>query len=157
MCRSEPNTIVATLKTKCGSGLAPDGGVSVSTCIDWSTAIGGKPPPTLAGLFSRRWLFPQVNPAFQRKPIDLRQFFGGEAQVLQRPDVFNNLLRAARADQRAGHPWVTQGPGQGQLGQALATTLGDFIERTHVSDVGVGQVLGLQRTATGAIHPRIGR
>lgn len=49
---------------------------------------------------SQRWLFPQVDPAFHRKAVDLGQFFAAERQVLQSANVFDDLLRTARADQR---------------------------------------------------------
>ena len=32
--------------SKCGSGLAREGGVSATTCIDWHTAFASKPAPT---------------------------------------------------------------------------------------------------------------
>ncbi|CRM24127.1 RlpA-like protein precursor [Pseudomonas sp. 28 E 9] len=38
----------------CGRGLAPDEGVSVGTCIDCCTAIGGKPPPTFVRGISKK-------------------------------------------------------------------------------------------------------
>src|SRR3989344_3936861 len=34
------------IEIPCGRGLAPDDGGSVNECVDWYTAIGGKPPPT---------------------------------------------------------------------------------------------------------------
>src|SRR5450830_1268620 len=34
------------MRSKCGKGLAADGGVSSSRCVGCHTAIGGKPPPT---------------------------------------------------------------------------------------------------------------
>ncbi len=49
---------------------------------------------------SQRWLFPQIDPAFHRKAVDLGQFFAAERQVLQSANVFDDLLRTARADQR---------------------------------------------------------
>ncbi|MNF89381.1 hypothetical protein D3C84_719040 [compost metagenome] len=41
--------------------------------------------------------------------------------------------------------------------QALATTLGDFVECPHLGDVGLGQVRCLQRTTTRTIDPCIRR
>ncbi len=38
------------MQSTCGRGLAPDGGGSASTCIDGSTAIGSKLPPTGFGV-----------------------------------------------------------------------------------------------------------
>ncbi|MNL22804.1 hypothetical protein D3C87_1441640 [compost metagenome] len=74
------------------------------------------------------------------KPVNLRQFLCTEAQILQRPDVLDDLLRPARTDQRRGYPRVTQRPGQRQLRQALTATLGNLVERTHMSDIGFRQV-----------------
>jgi len=34
-------------QSKGGRGLAPDGGVPVNESVDWNSAIGGKPPPTM--------------------------------------------------------------------------------------------------------------
>ncbi|MDF2795013.1 MAG: hypothetical protein K0S85_2766 [Pseudomonas orientalis] len=34
-------------QTHCGRGLAPDSYLTANDSVDWYTAIGGKPPPTL--------------------------------------------------------------------------------------------------------------
>ncbi|CRM77056.1 hypothetical protein [Pseudomonas sp. 24 E 13] len=38
---------MSTLVIPCGRGLAPDSYVTASDSVDWYTAIGGKPSPTL--------------------------------------------------------------------------------------------------------------
>ena len=38
---------MSTLVIPCGRGLAPDRYLTANDSVDWYTAIGGKPPPTL--------------------------------------------------------------------------------------------------------------
>jgi len=40
-------------RSKCGRGLAPDGGVSAKASGDWAAAIGGKPPPIFLDVFEQ--------------------------------------------------------------------------------------------------------
>src|SRR5450830_1422736 len=44
--RDGPGTLLRTMSTPCGRGLAPDDRVSANRDVECATAIGGKPPPT---------------------------------------------------------------------------------------------------------------
>ncbi|SOT42656.1 hypothetical protein F01_420702 [Burkholderia cenocepacia] len=102
-------------------------------------------------------LFPQIDAAFRRVTIDLREFLRREFEVLQRTDVLAHLLGPACADQRGRHAAVTQHPRQRHLRKALPAPFGDRIELAHVLEVVRTQVLLLQRAAARLVHARVGR
>ncbi len=96
--------------------------------IKVGVADAGVPATPSGALFRAGRLGPEIDVAFDRMGIDLGQFLGGKGQVVQGCHVFHDLLGSTGADQGAGDARIAQGPGQGQLRQALAAALGDGIQ-----------------------------
>ena len=99
---------------------------------------------------------PQVDAAVHGVAVDGVQLGLGEAQVLHRTHQVHDLLGLAGADQRRGHALVAQHPGRGHLRQALAAGLGDFVERAHMLEVLLAQVVLLEGAAAGAVDAGVG-
>src|SRR4051794_36257380 len=78
----------------------------------------GQPP---SGPLVAARLLPQIEVPLLCIPIDRLELAGRELEAREGAYVFADLLRAAGANQRAGHPRIAQHPGERHLRQALIT------------------------------------
>jgi hypothetical protein len=90
-------------------------------------------------------LRPTINSRFNRVPINLSQLVGTEFEAPDRCHIVLELLDAARPDQRRGHPRVAQHPGQSHLGQRLAASLRNLVQRPNARKILVGDRIWIQR------------
>ena len=91
-----------------------------------------EPPPRDSAVIRRRCA-QRLMSAVGGVAVDLLELVGGEVERVERRDVLLQLLDAARADQRGGHPRVAQHPGERQLGERLAAARGDLVQRAHLA------------------------
>ncbi len=128
-CRRRTGPAAADRREPAASQRRPhpwDGSARCATTGPGGAGSGDPTPPE-----ARRWSAEVL--------LDLGQLVGGEVEVVQRGDVRLQLLDAARPDDQAGHPRVTQRPGQRELGQRLAAPLGDRAEGTDRGHLLVGR------------------
>ena len=70
-----------------------------------------------------------------KKGVDLLQFFSGKLRPAKSAYTVHDLIGSPGPDQGAGHTVVAEDPGDGQLGDALASSLGESRETVNPLDL----------------------
>src|SRR5688572_32337955 len=72
---------------------------------------------------------PDVDVTLRRVAVDLGELLVREVEVVERRDVLLELRDAARADQGRRHAWIAERPGQRHLGEGLAPSRSELVQR----------------------------
>jgi hypothetical protein len=95
--------------------------------------ISDAPPPPCA--LGGGWGAPQIDADVDRVAVNVGELIRGEIEVVEGGDVLLELRDAAGPDQRGSDSRVTQSPGDGHLGEGLASSKGDLVERSDEGEV----------------------
>src|SRR4051812_45398868 len=90
---------------------------------------------------------PDVQVALAGMSVDFGEFVRRKRQVPERTDTIDDLLGAARADERRGDASAAQNPCQRHLRQGLAAPFGDAVEAADAGDVVLVEEAGTQGLA----------